>query len=261
MPRPLLVTTLATLLAVGAGVADAAISPAEFNKVAPPPGLYRIDSDGTMRMPDDGATIRQQNNGASGDVRVTATQDGKVQQRDYKGAGGQTYCMPPRSGKVELPPGMASAACKNISESVTATTIVTESQCSIGKLKITMRKLGGDKWEMLHEADTKTSPGGSNMNAMRPMLENAAKNAPTAEQRAQAKQLLADLPKQQAAMEAQLAETRAELIKEQASASSAAEKAEIAKQLQAMDQGGPLMHTSSRSLWTRIGDSCAAKPR
>lgn len=257
MPRTLLV---AALFVVGA--ADAAISPAAFNKVAPPPGLYRIDTDGTMRMPDADATIRQKQDGATGDVDVSATQKGQAYQRQFKGTGEQTYCLPPRSGKAAiLPPEMGAAACKNISESVTDTTLVTESQCSIGKIKVTIRKLGNDTWEVLHEGDMKTSPGGQDMNAMRPMLENMAKNAPTAEQRAQAKQMLADLPKQQAAMQAALAETKAELIKEQTSASSAAEKAEIGKQLQAMEQGGPHMKTNSRTLWTRIGNSCAAPAR
>ena len=260
MPRTLLVAAL--LSACVAGTAGAAVTPAACNKVAPPPGLYRIDSDGTMRLPDADATVRQKQDGATGDVSVSATQKGQGYQRDFKGEGQQTYCLPPRSGKGDiLPPQMAAAACKNISESVTDTTLVTESQCSIGKIKVTIRKLGNDTWEVLHQGDMKTSPAGSDMNAMRPMLENMAKNAPTAEQRAQAKQMLADLPKQQAAMQAALAETKAELIQEQASASSAAEKAEIAKQLQAMDQGGPRMQTSSRTLWTRIGNSCAAPAR
>ncbi|MBP1205958.1 hypothetical protein JOD97_004020 [Duganella sp. 1411] len=260
MPRTLLVAAL--LAGCAAGAANAVVSPAAFNKVAPPPGLYRIDSDGTLRMPDADATIRQKQDGASGDVSVSATQKGQGYQRDFKGAGAQTYCLPPRSGKAAiLPPEMGAAACKNIAESITDTTLVTESQCSIGKVKVTIRKLGNDTWEVLHEGDMKASPGGADMNAMRPMLENAARNAPTAEQRAQAKQLLADLPRQQAAMQAALAETKAALIKEQASATSAAEKAEIGKQLQAMEQGGPRMRTSSRTLWTRIGDSCAAPAR
>ncbi|HEX7987386.1 MAG TPA: hypothetical protein VF616_28020 [Duganella sp.] len=257
MSRTLLVAAL-----LAAGAASAAISPAAFNKVAPPPGLYRIDSDGTLRMPDADATFRQKEDGASGDVSVSATQQGQGYQRDFKGAGAQTYCLPPRSGKAAiLPPDMGAAACKNISESVTDTTLVTESQCSIGKVKVTIRKLGNDTWEVLHEGDMKTSPGGADMNAMRPMLENMARNAPTAEQRAQAKQMLADLPKQQAAMQAALAETKAALIKEQASATSAEEKGAIAKQLQAMEQGGPRMQTRGRTLWTRIGNSCAAPAR
>ncbi|SEO32283.1 hypothetical protein SAMN05428959_106305 [Duganella sp. CF517] len=257
MPRTLF---LAVVLAA-AGPSDAAITPDAFNKVAPPPGLYRIDSDASMRMAPDSATVRHQLDGASGKLDVTATEPGKSPQRIYNGASGQKpYCLPPRNGKAQiLPPEMAASACKNISESITDTTLTTESQCAIGKVKITIRKLGNDRWEMTHESDTKTSPAASNINAMRPMLENAARNASTAEARAQARQMLADLPRQQAEMQAALAKTRADLLTEQASASSAAEKAEIAKQLQALDQGGPGMHATSRSLWTRIGGSCAAR--
>lgn len=259
MPRTLLVA--AFYAAAIAAPSHAAVTPDAFNKVAPPPGLYRIDSDATMRMAPDSATVRHQQDGASGKLDVTATQPGKRPQQVFQGSVPKAqYCLPPRSGKAAiLPPQMAAAACKNISESITDTTLVTESQCAIGKIKVTIRKLGNDKWKMTHESDTKTSPAASNMNAMRPMLENMAKNAPTAADRAQAKEMLADLPRQQAEMQAALAETRADLLKEQASASSAAEKAEIGKQLLAMDQGGPTMHATSRTLWTRIGNSCSAQ--
>ena len=95
------------------------------------------------------------------------------------------------------------------------------------------------------------------MNAMRPMLEIAAKNAATPEERAQAKKMLAELPQQQAAMQAQLAETKAAMLKEQAQATSPEEKAAIAQALQAMEQGGPRMQTNSRTVWTRIANGCA----
>lgn len=259
MPRTLLV---AALLAAGAvavpGAADAAVSLAAYNKVAPPPGLYRLDQDGTLRMPDADASLRQKEDGATGDVSTRTTQGGQSYDRQFKGKGPNTFCVKPSAGKpVAIPPEMAAAACKNLSESATGDTIVLESQCSIGKIKLTIRKLGKDTWEYLHEGDVKVHNGAPDMNAMRPMLEIAAKNAATPEERAQAKKMLADLPRQQAEMQAHLTEAKAALIEEQANANSPEEAAAIAQALQAMEQGGPRMQTHSRTLWTRIGNSCA----
>ena len=259
MPRTLLV---AALLAAGVCAfpdgADAAVSLAAYNKVAPPPGLYRIDQDGTMRLPDADASFRQKEDGATGDVSTRSTQGGQSYDRQFKGNGPNTYCVKSSAGKpVAIPPGMMGAACKNISESATDDTIVLESQCAIGKIKLTIRKLGKDTWEYLHEGDTKVYTGAPDMNAMRPMLEIAAKNAATPEERAQAKKMLAELPQQQAAMQAQLAETKAAMLKEQAQATSPEEKAAIAQALQAMEQGGPRMQTNSRTVWTRIANGCA----
>lgn len=259
MPRTLLV---AALLAAGGfavpGAADAAVSLAAYNKVAPPPGLYRLDLDGTLRMPDADASLRQKEDGATGDVSTRTTQGGQSYDRQFKGKGPNTFCVKPSAGKpVAIPPEMAAAACKNLSESATGDTIVLESQCSIGKIKLTIRKLGKDTWEYLHEGDVKVHNGAPDMNAMRPMLEIAAKNAATPEERAQAKKMLADLPRQQAEMQAHLTEAKAALIEEQANANSPEEAAAIAQALQAMEQGGPRMQTHSRTLWTRIGNSCA----
>ena len=259
MPRILLV---AAMLAAGASAvpraADAAVSLAAYKKVSPPPGLYRLDQDGTMRMPDVDASFRQNEDGATGDVSTRSTQNGQSYDRQFKGTGPNTFCVKSSAGKpVAIPPEMAAAACKNISESATDDTIVLESQCSIGKIKLTIRKLGKDTWEYLHEGDVKVHTGAPDMNAMRPMLEIAAKNAATAEERAQARKLLAELPQQQAAMQAQLAETRAAMLKEQAEATSPDEKAAIAQALQAMEQGGPRMQTNGRALWTRIANGCA----
>ena len=259
MPRILLV---AAMLAAGASAvpraADAAVSLAAYKKVAPPPGLYRLDQDGTMRMPDVDASFRQKEDGATGDVSTRSTQGGQSYDRQFKGKGPNTFCVKPSAGKpVAIPPEIAAAACKNISESATDDTIVLESQCSIGKIKLTIRKLGKDTWEYLHEGDVKVHSGAPDMNAMRPMLEIAAKNATTPEERAQAKKMLKELPQQQAAMQAQLDETRAAMLKEQAQATSPEEKAAIAQALQAMGQGGPRMQTNSRTLWTRIANGCA----
>jgi hypothetical protein len=259
MPRTLLV---AALLAAGSsivsGAADAAVSVAAYNKVAPPPGLYRLDQDGTMRMPDADASFRQKEDGATGDVGTRTTQGGQSYDRQFKGKGPNTFCVRSSAGKpVALPPEMAAAACKNLSESATDDTIVLESQCSIGKIKLTIRKLGKDTWEYLHEGDVKVHNGAPDMNAMRPMLEIAAKNGATPEERAQAKKMLADLPRQQVEMQAHLTEAKAALLEEQANANSPEEAAAIAQALQAMEQGGPRMQTSSRTLWTRIGNSCA----
>ena len=253
MPRTLLVLAL-----FATGAADAAVSLAAYNKVAPPPGLYRIDHDGGFRLPDADVSFRQKADGATGDVSTRSTQRGQSYDRQFKGQGPNTFCVKSSAGKpVAMPPELAAAACKNTSESATDDTIVLESQCSIGKIKLTIRKLGKDTWEYLHEGDVKVHTGAPDMNAMRPMLEIAAKNAATPEERAQARKLLAELPQQQAAMQAQLAETRAAMLKEQAEATSPDEKAAIAQALQAMAQGGPRMQTNGRALWTRIANGCA----
>lgn len=245
------------LLAAGfSGLAGAAVPVSTFKQVMPPPGLYRIDQDGTMRMPDVDSSFRQREDGATGDVATATTTPHGSYARDFKGQGPNNFCVPVRNTGMVLPPSLSAAACKTISTTGDANGIVHIAQCSMGRVKLTVRRLGDDTWEFINEADVKVG-GVPDMNAMKPMLETMAKHGKTAEERDQARQMLATLPQQQAQMDTQIAEVKASMAKELANARTPEEAAAIRQAMTAMQAGGGgRMQAASRALWTRISHTC-----
>ncbi len=246
----------ASLLA--AGCCAAAVSVSTFKQVAPPPGLYQIDTDGTMRLPDAGASARQQTDGASGDVATTVAGPGGQYQRDYKGDGPIRFCVPARTGGVPvLPPGFGPAACKTLSTTGSADGIVHIAQCASGRYKLTVRRMSENSWEFIDHIDLAPTSGAPGMEALRPMMEQMARNG-TPEQRAKAQQALAALPQQQAGMDAKRAEAMAALSKAQAEAKTPQEAAALAKAMQSMGQTGMRMQGDARHVWTRIAEHCGS---
>jgi len=246
---------LAGLLA--AGCCAAAVSVATFKQVMPPPGLYQIDSDGTLRMPDAGTSARQQTDGASGDVSTTTTSPGGKSQRNFKGNGPIRLCLPAQAkGTPVLPPAVGAAACKTLSTTGSADGIVHIAQCASGRYQLTVRRLSETTWEFIDRMDLAPTPGAPNLEALRPMMEQMAKNG-TPEERAKAQQALATLPQQQAKMDAGRAQAMAAMAKAQADAKTPEEAAAVAKAMQAMGQTGIRMQADARRVWTRIGEHCS----
>lgn len=247
---------LAGLLA--AGCCAAAVSGATFKQVMPPPGLYQIDTDGTIRMPDTGTSARQQTDGASGDVTATVAAPGGKARQDFKGDGPVRFCVPAHpAGTPVLPPNLGAAACKTLSTTGGADGIVHIAQCAGGRYKLTVRRLSENTWEFIDHADLAPTPGAPSMEALRPMMEQMAKNG-TPEERAKAQQALAALPQQQAAMDAGRAQAMAALAKAQADAKTPQEAAAVAKAMQAMGQTGVRIQADARRVWTRIAEHCGS---
>ncbi|MQA38145.1 hypothetical protein [Rugamonas aquatica] len=247
---------LASLLA--AGCCAAAVSVATFKQAMPPPGLYQIDTDGTIRMRDTGTSARQQTDGASGDVTATVAGPGGKARQDFKGDGPVRFCVPAHpAGTPVLPPNLGAAACKTLSTTGGADGIVHIAQCAGGRYKLTVRRLSENTWEFIDHADLAPTPGAPSVEALRPMMEQMAKHG-TPEERAKAQQALAALPQQQAAMDAGRAQAMAALAKAQADAKTPQEAAAVAKAMQAMGQTGIHMQTDSRRVWTRIAEHCGS---
>lgn len=239
--------------------AEVSIPVAEFNRIMPPPGLYQIDSDGLLNNAV--GSFRQTEDGASGDVSTRITSGGSSHQRDFKGNGQRTYCMPPRPpGAVTLPPAMAGNACKSVSTKVEGDSIVQVAQCATGPVTNTIRKLGGDQWEITTQLSMTTAPGAPDLNNLRPLLEQMARNG-TPEERAKASKTLAELPQLQSKINAGHQQVSAEMAKAEAGARTPEEAAQLARARKAMQQPGAAMSGTGRQHWIRIGGSCAAQAR
>lgn len=232
--------------------ADNAASVSDFKRIMPPPGLYRVDSDGQVNQAN-GSSFRQIEDSASGDVTTRVSSGGSSHQQDFKGSGPITHCVP--AGAATLPPVMAGSVCKTLSTQVDGDSIVQVAQCATGPITNTFRKLGGDAWEITTQVRMAPVAGGPDLNQLRPMLEQMALHG-TPEERAKASKALAELPQQQAQMNAGRAQAMAELAKAQANARSPEEAAALAQSMQAMQQTGTTMNATGRQRWIRIGNSC-----
>ena len=253
MPRlPLPASVLAALMATAA---HAAVPVATFNQVMPPPGLYQIDSDGQAYLPDVDTTIRQRGDGATGDVTASTATSSGGHAKTFKGDGPIRYCLPPRPDILTaLPPGMAAHACKTLSTTGDQNGIVHVAQCAMGRVKVTIRRLSSNTWEFIDEADLAPAPGAPNLNMLKPMMEQMAKSG-NPQERAKARQFLADLPRQQAEMDAQREQVMADFTKAQATATPE-EAAGLAQAMKALNQHGPRMQAKGRTLWTRLAEGC-----
>jgi hypothetical protein len=259
MPRLAIRAGALALLALGqpAGQAWAgvSISVSEFKRIMPPAGLYRVDSDGLVNQA--AGSFRQTEDGASGDVTTRISSGGASHQQHFKGSGAITRCVPLLpAGAVTLPPVMAGGVCKTLSTRVDGDSIVHEAQCATGPVTNTIRKLGGDEWEIINHVRMSPVAGAPDLNHLRPLLQQMAQHG-TPEERARASETLAKLPQMQRQMNAERAQVSAEMAKAQASARTPEEAAAIAQAMQAMQQTGSNMDATGRQRWTRISNSCA----
>jgi hypothetical protein len=81
--HPYSLFTLLVLAAMVCGPAPAAvsISASEFKRIMPPPGLYRVDSDGVVNQA--AGSFRQTEDGATGDVTTRLGSGGNSHQHNF----------------------------------------------------------------------------------------------------------------------------------------------------------------------------------
>lgn len=242
-------TPLARMLGVLLLVAGPAIG-AEL----PPLGLYQIDSDGTMAFAGNPAQVRIATDGANGDQTAHYSANGATSTRQFKGNGPVTYCVKSVTGGT-LPP--QANACKLQSTTQLKDAFVHAVSCPFGKLTLTVRQLDKTHWEYINEVDMVTTGAAPNLSALVPMLEQQAEHGATPKERAEARRQLAQLPQMQKEGDAAYAQTIARMQQELRTATDPKERAAIQASLAAMAPGIPTMKTRSRTVWTRISDSCA----
>lgn len=256
MKAPVLFTPLLASLLAASIVTPAAGAAAPAGV---PPGLYRIDSQATLTHPGARIKTEQQRDGASGKVAERTTVDGQASGRAYQGPS-RSYCaQPAAAGGAQMPPGLAQAGCTLQSAKATADGWVHVAECRGSRTTLTAHRIDDNTWDIEHEVTVTPQAGPANMAAMRPMLENMAKNG-TPEQRAKAAKALADLPRMQAQMSDKRTEAAANLAKARANAKTPQEAAMLDRTIATIQQGGigNALHQVSRERWTRIALSCAA---
>lgn len=253
---------LTMLLGLNAGAAAADnVTQADLTRILPPPGLYRVEDDATMTHLSNGMSVRDQSN-QSGTLATYHSPDGHTAQQQINHPQA-TICVPLRKANAPLLPiAMGTAACKTLSTTVSGDTLSHEAQCAIGRTAFTITRLGNDQWE--YTDDNEWGAGGmarNNPAAMRPMVEQMARNAPTEADRTKARQLLAQLPQLQAQSDQQMVAALAgarQALKEARTPEEVAAMRKVVQMLENQDSLPAQNKSSGKSRWTRIADSCGA---
>jgi hypothetical protein len=215
---PLTLASAAVLLIAPAAVTAASV-PSKAS-VYPPPGLYRVDTDGKARHNDGELPALMQHtvqDGASGSVRITGGRANEAQvTKDYAGDGVVKYCMPalPLSGALPVARGCKASAGVTAPGSLNYITL-----CGGLKMNTTISKIDEKTWEYKIVSTESGAPvtGQMNFAGTRAVLAAQAKNGATAAERAKAAGLLAQMGTYESEMKkaaAQLAEARAELAQD-----------------------------------------------
>jgi hypothetical protein len=252
---------LSRVLALAALAAQATAGAATVADIVPPPGLYRVEVDGTIMAPDHGKAAMRQTTGASGDT--VARQFGRngevVGTISEKGRGPLTQCIKP-VGQAQALASLAAmrgaGACVAAGPGVIENgSLVTRQKCPFGEFTYTLTKVDKVTWEYRTEAMVRPVASGgammANMKFMRTMLENAKKNAASAKEREEAAAALAELDNNKDEMAKQAAEMDAmqpEIDKMRAEAGAVA-------------GGGQGMASVGVTRLTRIADTCTAPTR
>jgi hypothetical protein len=252
MALPSVSRTLALAVLAAPLVAGAA-TPADF---MPPPGLYRVEVDGTIMNRDHASPAMRQTTDASGDtVARSFGRNGQVvNSASEKGSGARTQCIKPVSNAdamASLAAMAGAGACVAVGTGVIENgSLVTRQKCPFGEFTHTVRKVDQVTWEFRVDAMVHPQASGgammANMAFMKTMLENARKNAATAKEREEAAAALAELDKHKAEMAQQAAQMDAmqpEIDQMRAGA---------------MTPAGPGLASAGVTRLTRIADSCAA---
>ncbi len=218
-----------------AGVAHAA------DEYAPPPGLYRVDTDNLMGKPGGTPlTMQTRENGATGGVTRSGSVNGAAAKtRQYQGEGPVTVCVkaPLKAVPAELVPA---GACPSAAPVVRGGVATFKSSCEFGDITTTMRKVDAKTWETVTHTVQKSMSGGAggvaaNISMMRAGLERQAKEG-TPEQREEARQALAQFEQYKAAV----------------NTAGAAEAG-------AGTRGATISDSVMTSRLTRVADTCEAK--
>jgi hypothetical protein len=227
--------TLIALSALAvAGVANAA------DDYAPPPGLYRVDTDSTMSKPGGTLlTVQTNENGATGGVTRSGSGGVAATTRQYRGEGPVTVCV--KAPLKEMPAELVPAgACSSSAPVVRGGVATFKSSCAFGDITTTMRKVDAKTWESVTHTVQKSLTGGAggiaaNISMMRAGLERQAKEG-TPEQREEARQALAQFEQYKAAV-----------------------KTAGAAEAGAATRSATISDSVMTSRMTRIADTCEAK--
>jgi len=221
----------------------------------PPPGLYRIDSDAAMAFSGNPTQIQMTTEGASGDTAARWTAGAHSAQRQFKGEAPVMHCIKAvKGGAPWLPP--QAMTCTGQTMTRTKEGFVHTATCPSGKTTIAIRQLDKDRWEYLIDVAMVASGGAPQMASMEPMLKQQAQHGETAEVRARAQQMLADLPRMQKETDATYAATVARMEEELRKTTDPDEKAGLRAALANLRAGAPTMQARSRAIWTRIANAC-----
>lgn len=246
-PRALALAALAAPLAAGAATL------ADFT---PPPGLYRVEVDGTILDRDHTNAVARQSTDASGETVARQYRNGQMVATVKEQGKPITQCIKAVSTSEALASLGAVAgagACVALAPGVIQNgALVTHQKCPFGEMTYTVTRVDKITWEfrtqaLLHPAATSGARMLSSAAFMKTMFLNAQKNAPTAKEREEATQALAELEANKAEMTEQAAQMDAmqpEMDKMRAEAGIAG-------------AGGGMASTGVTRL-TRIADSCAA---
>jgi hypothetical protein len=205
----------------------------------PTPGLYRVDSDGSMKY--DKGSVRIAGNGADGaGVIEGQAVDKALDRRVVPASGPVTICMPARPVNGGLP--LPNSGCRAGAPVVGPQGATYTAACGFMDLTTVVRKLDAKTWEYKVTSVERLGAAGlarlPDFAAQRKMFEQSAKNAPTAEERADAASVLSNWAEY-------VAEARA----------SAAEAADLPQQ----DRIPQERRSTLVTRLTRIADSCSAQ--
>ena len=243
---------LALLLSGAAGAATVPPAPVEL----PQPGLYRIDTDGSMAFSGNPVQARIITDGANGDTTAHMTAGERSATRQYPGTAPLTHCL--KSKTATLPP--QALACTVESMTRTSDGFIQAASCPFGKLNLTVHRLGKDRWEFLSDVTMVTTGAGPDLTLMKPLLEQQVLHGETAEAREAARQQLAQLPRMQRQSDASYAEQLARIQEQLRKTTNPDEKAALQAALARLRPGTPVMRSHGRAVWTRIADACGGAP-
>ena len=248
---------LSHALALAALATPLLASAASMADFTPPPGLYRVEVDGSILARDHVSTAARQTTDASGDtVARSFNANGQVANTAREnGNGPLTQCIKPVSNAQAVATFAAVAgtgACVAVGPGVIENgSLVTHQKCPFGEFTYTVSRVDKITWEFRTQALLRpVATGGAmmaNLAFMKTMLLNVQKNGATAKERQEATLALAELETKKAEMAGQAAQMDAmqpEIDKMRAEAGIAA-------------PGGAGMASTGVTRLTRIADSCA----
>lgn len=185
--------------------------------IFPPPGLYRVDTEGSMqRNRGELPAIMQHmaQDGASGNARVAGGRaNGAQTTRNYPGQGPVNYCMPARPAGGAMP---VATGCTSGAPVTAPGSISYAATCGGLKMQTTIRKVDDKTWEykVVSTESGAAVTGQPDYAGARGVLAAQAKNGATAAERAKAAGLLAQMDEYEKEMKgaaAELAQARAEM--------------------------------------------------
>lgn len=236
-------------------MAALAATPADF---LPPPGLYRVETDGVIKGRDHVSTAMRQTTDAGGTtVARSFKPDGQVGATVTQQGSALTQCIKPLShpqAMAALAAVAGAGACVAAGPGVVENgSLVTRQNCPFGQFTHTVTKLDNITWEYRVDAIVRPVTSGSalmaNVAMMKKMLEHAKAHAPSAAERDKAAAALADFDRNQGELAQQAAQMDAM-------------QPEIARlHAEARQHGVPpqsgAMASQGVTRLTRIADSCA----